>query len=299
MSHCRLLLLALAVAALPQALHAQDVIDAGRAARPDLAIRVFALSGSIRITTWEHDSVHVRGRLDRSAGRFFFGGTREALKLGIEAPEGSAPEGTADLEIQIPARSRLWVKTAAAEVEISAGGGMVDVFGESGRVRVEGKAEAVSVETIDGNVELALVSATGRVRTASGTIVVRGVVRDLVASTISGPLLVGMEGAVERASLETVASEIAFKGDLEPDGRLQAETHGGDVELRLPARLGAAYHLVSFGGQLINELVPPSAVRPGPHKGEWTFRTGDGRATVDVRTFKGRVALKLRGEPPQ
>jgi hypothetical protein len=95
-----------------------------------------------------------------------------------------------------------------------------------------------------------------------------------------------------------VASEIAFKGDIEPEGRLQAESHGGDIELRLPARLGAAYHLVSFGGQLVNELVPASAVRAGAHKGEWVFTTGAGRATVDVRTFKGRIVLKLRGEPP-
>lgn len=292
-----LLALALLLAALPPALLAQETIDAGRTARPDLAIRIFALSGSLRITTWERDSVHVRGRVDRGVGQFFLGGTPEALKLGVESPQGTEPEGTADLDIQIPAHSRLWVKTAAAEVDITAGGGSVDVFGESGRVRVDGRAESVHVETIDGNVELALVSASGRVRTASGTIVVRGVVRDLEASTISGPLLVGMEGAVDRVSLETAASEIAFKGDIEPEGRLQAETHGGDVELRLPARLGAAYHLVSFGGQLINDLVPPSAIHPGPHKGEWTFTTGDGRATVDVRTFKGKIALKLRGEP--
>lgn len=283
---------------LAPALRAQESLDTGRPARSDLALRVFALSGSLRITTWERDSVHVRGRVDRSAGSFFLGGTREALKLGVEMPKGAGPEGTSDLEIQIPARSRLWVKTAAAEVEVTAGGGSVDVFGESGRVRVEGRADNVRVETIDGNVELALVAASGQVRTASGTIVVRGVISDLQASTISGPLLVGMEGAVERVALETVASEIAFKGDITPEGRLTAETHDGDVELRLPARLGAGYHLVSYAGQLTNELVPPAAVRPGAHKGEWSFTTGDGRATVDVRTFKGRIALKLRGEPP-
>lgn len=294
-NHPLLLVLALA---LPAALRAQEVVDVGRPARTDLAIRVFALSGALRITTWERDSVHVRGRVDRSAGQFFLGGTREALKLGIEMPKGTEPTGTADLEIQIPARSRLWVKTAAAEVEITAGGGSVDVFGESGRVRVDGRADNVRVETIDGNVELALVAASGQVRTASGTIVVRGVVTDLQATTISGPLLVGMEGAVERVALETVASEIAFKGDITPEGRLQAETHDGDVELRLPAHLGASYHLVSFAGQLTNELVPPAALRPGAHKGEWSFTMGDGRATVDVRTFKGRLTLKLRGEPP-
>jgi hypothetical protein len=52
---------------------------------------------------------------------------------------------------------------------------------------------------------------------------------------------------------------------------------------------------VSYGGGLQNELVPATAVRQGIRKGEWHFRVGDGRAAVDVRTFKGTVTLKARG----
>ncbi len=275
----------------------QEVVDAGRGAEQDAAVRIHVLTGSVRISAWNRDSVHVLGRLDPSAGHFFLGGTRTALKLGVELPDGMEPDGTADFEVQIPTGARLWVTSARAEVEVTLAGGTVEVTGVSGGVRIEGQGESATVETIDGNVELALRSRVGRVRTASGTIVVRGIVRDLEASSVSGALLIGMEGAVQRAHLETVASEIAFKGDLEPEGHLEAETHGGDVELRLPARLGAAYHLVSYGGGLINDLVPPSAVRSGPGKGEWTFTTGDGRATVEVRTFKGRVVMKVRGDP--
>lgn len=277
----------------------QEAVRAGRAARPDAAIRIYALTGSLRVIAWTRDSVEVRGRVDSESGRFFLGGTPEALKLGIEAPEDRAPEGTADLEVRIPVGARVWLKTAAADADLTLAGGTVEVAGMSGRVRVAGRAERVIVETIDGNVELALEGAMARVRTASGTVVVRGLVRDLEATTVSGPLLVGMEGAVRRARLETVASEIAFKGDLEPEGRLEAETHGGDVELRLPAGLGATYHLVSISGGVTNELVPPAALHPGPHRGEWSFTTGDGRATVEVRTFKGRVALRVRGKPPE
>ncbi len=75
-----------------------------------------------------------------------------------------------------------------------------------------------------------------------------------------------------------------------------AETHGGDVELRLPASLGAQYHLVSYGKGFINEVVPASQVQKGVQKGEWNFRTGNGRAAIDVRTFKGTITLKPRHE---
>lgn len=290
------ILLMVAGLATPAAGAAQEGLNRGRAVTGDAVIRVFSPTGSIRITAWPRDSVAVRGRVDSTAGRLVIVGSASALKLGIEPPGGRNPEGSADLDIQVPERARLWVKSSTAEIEIVAGGGSVEVAGGSGRVRIAGRAASVNVETLDGNVELALESATGKARTASGAIVVRGVIRELDASSVSGPLLVGMEGAISRARLETVSSEIAFKGDLESDGRLAAETHGGDVELRLPVHLAAAFHLVSYGGGVVNELVSPSALRPGPGKGEWTFQTGDGRATVDVRTFKGRVALKVRGE---
>jgi hypothetical protein len=276
-------------------LRAQDAVADGRPAAADAAIRITSFTGSLRITAWPRESLAVRGRVDATAGRFYFGGTRSALKLGVEPPRGREPDGAADLDIQVPAAARLWIKTAAAEVEVTAGGGTVEVTGVSGRVRVAGTASEASVETLDGNVELDLRGGVARVRTASGTIVARGVIRNLDASTVSGPLLVGMEGRIASARLETVSSEIAFKGDLEPEGRLEAQTHGGDVELRLPPALGADFHLVSYGGGLRNELVPPDQVHAGPGKGEWRFRTGDGRATVEVRTFKGTVTLKVRG----
>jgi hypothetical protein len=284
--------LALALVAAPLA--AQKPIQAGRGVSPTAAIRVSATAGTIRIVAWSRDSVAVRGRLDPSAGTFYLAGTRESLKLGIEPPPDRAPEGTADLEVMVPDRSRLWVKAPAAAVDITGGGGSVEVLIGSGRVRLDGQASEIVAESIDGNIELVGRAESGRLRTASGIIVARGVIRDLTASSVSGPLLIGMEGAVSRAMLESVSGEIAFKGDLDRDGVLRAETHGGDIELRLPPALGARFEVVSYGAGLVNELAP--ALTPKPLKrGEWNFTMGSGEATVSARTFKGRVVLKAKG----
>lgn len=290
----RLLTLLLLLAG-PAGLAAQGAVRTGRPANPDAAIRLWIPRGSVRVTTWARDSVHVQGRVDAQAGRFLMGGSPAALKVVIEPPEGRAADGIADLDVVIPAGARLWVTSAAAEVEVTAGGGTVEVTSVSGRVRVAGSAASVAVETLDGNVELACQGPLARVRTASGVLVVRGVLQELDARSVSGPLFIGMEGAVRQVHLETVSSEIAFKGDLVPDGRLQAETHSGDIELRLPPGLAATWHLVSYGGRPDDQLLPAGTLRAGATKGEWSGRSGDGRATVDVRTFKGRVVLKVRG----
>jgi len=280
-----------------RSLPAQEAINAGMPASSTAAIRIWSLTGSIRLTTWARDSVSVRGRVDRSVGRFYLGGTREALKLGVESATGVSPGGTADLEIRVPADARLWITSAAAELDLTLDGGSATIVTVGSRVRVAGRAHEVSVETIDGNVELAFDGEAARARTASGTVVVRGVIQQLNAATVSAALLIGMEGKVQSVELQTTSGEIAFKGDLLPDGRLHAETHGGEIELRLPPHLGAQWHLVSFGAGIVNQLVPASVVVAGPGKGEWHFTTGDGRASVDVRTFKGSVTLIPRFEP--
>jgi hypothetical protein len=178
-------------------LAAQSPVSAGRAAAPTAAIRIFAPAGALRIAAWNQDSIQVRGRVDAALGRFFLTGTREAVKLGLEAPDKHPAEGSADLEILIPARARLWVQAPDADVDLTAGGGSVEVLLASGRVRVAGRAGDISVESLDRNIELTGQGGIARLRTASGTIVVRGVLRELHATSVSGALLIGMEGPQE------------------------------------------------------------------------------------------------------
>lgn len=285
-----LLLYLIFLAAVPGFLGAQGDVSARRATRPDVALKIYCVRGTLRVTGWSKDSVSASGYVDASLGRFFIGGTAEGMKLGIEAPD-SATVGTAVLDVNVPQGARVWVKTATGDVEISGVTGTVDVFTVSGHTRVEGTPAVVTAESLDGNIELAVESPDARARTASGTIVLRGVIREITASSVSGPLFIGMEGKIGRARFESVSGEIAFKGDLEPDGALEAESHSGNIELRLPERMGATYSLSGYAGKMSTEF---QRVPSAPPKGEWRFVVGDGHARVTVRTFKGRVELKKR-----
>jgi len=275
-------------------LAAQQPVVLGRAVAPDATIRITVPAGSVRVIAWGRDSIAVRGRVDAGVGAVLLEGGREAVQLTLEPPTRPRGGGLADLDIWLPRQTRLWVTTTSATVEITAQGGRVTIASASGRVRLLGAVQETSVETLDGNVELALVAESARVRTASGTIVARGLIQHLDASSISGPLLIGMEGPIAGARLESVSAEIAFKGALLADGWLQAETHAGNVDLRLPPSLAATWQLISYAGLLDNQLVPASLIKEGPRQGEWRFVTGNGQARVEVRTFKGTVRLTPR-----
>lgn len=279
------------IVALPLA--AQQPVALGRAVAADATIRISIPTGSIRVTAWARDSIAVRGRVDVGAGRALLDGSREAVRLSLEPPARNRGGGLADLDVAVPAKARLWVTSTSASIEVTAQGGTVVISSAGGRVRLLGTVEEATVESLDGNVELAVVAESARVRTASGTIVARGVIQHLDASSISGPLLIGMEGSISMARLESVSAEIAFKGALVPEGRLQAETHAGNIDLRLPPNLAASWQLISYAGLLDNQLVSPSLIKPGK-RGEWRFITGNGQARVEVRTFKGTVRLSAR-----
>lgn len=282
------------LACLTSPLAAQQAVLTGRGAEADATIRILVPHGSVRISAWGRDSVAVRGRLDPAAGRLVLDGTRESLRIAIEAPARPRGTGLADLEISVPRNARLRIAGAGVSLDCIVEGGELTAFTTSGKVRVVGTLREVEIETLDGNVELAVTAPVARVRTASGTVVVRGVVQALDVSSVSGPLLIGMEGPIASARLESTSAAISFKGDLTREGRLLADTHGGDVDLRLPPRLEATWHLANYGGILDNQLLPEDLVRPGPRKGEWRFVTGNGLARVEVRTFKGTVRLQAR-----
>lgn len=275
-------------------LAAQEPVSLGRALTSDATVRITVPAGSVRINAWARDSIAVRGRVDAGLGRAFLEGGAEAVQLALEPPARPRGGGLADLEVWLPVEARLWVSTASASVEIMAQGGRITVRSAGGRVRVLGAVRETSVETLDGNVELAVTAESAEVRTASGTIVARGIIQQLDASSVSGPLLIGMEGPIARARLESVSAEIAFKGTLLPEGRLQAETHGGNVDLRLPPSLAATWSLTSYAGPLDNQLLPGTVIKEGTRRGEWRFVTGSGQALVEVRTFKGTIRLTPR-----
>jgi hypothetical protein len=284
--------LASAGAGIPLA--AQGRVNEGRAVAADASIRIINPAGSVRVVGWDHDSLAVSGTVGETAGKFFLGGTDRSLKLGIDWPQEKKELSSSDFEVRVPQGSRVWVKTITAEIDVDGITGSIDVVTVSGRIRVAGQPADVNAESLDGGIEIAAESPSVRAKTASGPLVLRGLLRESEVSSVSGPLLVGMTGPVRRVRLSTLSGEIAFKGDLEPGGSLEAETHSGNVELRLPTTLGADFDINSYGGEIRNELTKRGTV-PSPGKnGEWHFTLGNGSARVMVRTFKGMVVLKPR-----
>jgi hypothetical protein len=286
--------LALFGALTTHALGAQQAgtVNEARAVDPTVSIRIFNLYGSIRVIGWDVDSLHVTGPLSLGE-RFFVGGGRQGMKLGVESAEERTVRG-AHLVVHVPRRARVWVKTASAEIDVSGVTGGLDLYSVGARIRVSGDPRELNAEAMDGDIEIAGSPAWLRAKTASGAITVKGTADDAGLSTVSGAIAV-TGGRITRGRFESVTGDVRFDGDFDRGGSFTFDTHSGAVTLALPPTVAADFDLTSIAGVVANALSPAQPVAGRGMRGnELHFATDPGGARVTVRTFKGTITLRRR-----
>jgi DUF4097 and DUF4098 domain-containing protein YvlB len=261
-------------------------------------VRIVNPFGRVRVLGWDAESLSVSGTLERSAGDFSAAGDIRVRKLLVAPPGEERETGRAELEVHVPRRASVWVKSATADITVEGVDGPVDLYSVAGAIHVVGTPADVTAETMDGSVEIAGGTGRARVKTVSGGILLRGASEDLGASTLSGTIVVRAAGwqrggtGVQRGKFESVTGDIQFDGELGRGGVVELESQSGTIELRVPASTVAEFDLLTIGGTISNGL---SAAAPGRRAAgvgqELRFATGPGGAQVTVRSFKGSILL--------
>jgi len=254
------------------------------------AFRVMNMVGSVVIHGWNKDTVLVRGTL-AAGDQFYAGGGYTGAKMFIESANEHDPKPT-NLEIWVPARIRLWVKTATANIDVRGVDGGLDLYTVSATIDVTGSPRELNAEAIDGDIHIAGSPAWLRAKSASGAITFRGGSSDAGISTVSGP--VKIEGGVfERTKVETVTGNVSFNGRLDRSGTFDFDTHSGSIDIAVPDKTSASFSVASIAGTITNNV---SRTIPSPGRfgrgSELTTEIFDGGARVSVRTFKGQVTLR-------
>lgn len=259
----------------------------------DGSLRIYNLTGSIRVEGWSRDTIAITGTVPSGGGnRFFMGGTPRAVKMGIEAPL-ELDQAPAHLIVRVPARAHVWIKSASASVVLVGLTGGIDVFSTSGNIQFEGAPDQLNLETMDGNIDANAQGTWIRAKTASGIITLRGGSEDVAASTVSGNITV-LSGGMRRARAETVSGDIGFAGTLTRDGALTVESHSGTVDLLLPADLSAEVDLSTYHGTIRNDFLPDRKATVQPSGPELHFTIGQGGASINVKTFKGAIVIRKK-----
>lgn len=272
---------------------AQRKVDERRPVKPDAFIRIWNLAGAVRVAGWEKDTVAVTGTV--AAGeKFLFGGTRAGVKLGVEVPmqeEGKAKGSF--LEVRVPARSQVWIKSASADITVEGFAGGLDAYSVSGKIRIAGNPREINAESMGGDIEIFGVTPSLRAKSASGSITVNGGGSDATIATVSGSLTL-LGGHFQRGRFESIDGGIRYEGPIEKGASLEFLGHSGTIELVLPAKTSSEFAISTFQGEVQNEFGPAKLVTARDLKGKelnFTLGTFNG-AHVSVRNFKGKVVVR-------
>lgn len=272
---------------------AQTKVSRGLRLNADGAIRIYNLVGSVRVVGWNRDSVAVRGSLGKG-NSLHMGGSGSGMKMFVEGIDERNP-ASADIEVSVPARAKVWVKTATASIEVSGVTGSLDLYVVGGNIKVTGDPADVNAEAIDGSITIIGSPAWVRAKSASGDVMLAGSSSDVTVSTVSGKI--DANGTqYEKAKFETVTGSIRFAGSFRRGGLINFDTHSGSIDVGIPVGNGADFEVASIAGKISNKLTSskPTAGRYG-RGAELNTTSANGGTRVVIRSFKGPVTL-LRKE---
>lgn len=276
--------------AIPSAASAQKKLERRAALGMEGAIRISNMVGSVVVHGWNKDTVLVRGAL-AAGDQLFMGGGYTGTKMFVESANERDPKPSR-LEVWVPARVRLWIKTATASIEVSGVEGGLDLYVVSGAIDVNGNPRELNAEAIDGDIHITGSSPWVRAKSASGTVTFQGSSADGVFSTVSGPIRIA-GGVYERLKVESVTGDIGFAGRLDRGGVFDFDSHSGAIDIAIPDKTQASFSIVSVAGKISNALSRTIPVSGRFGRGaELTIEAGGGGARVSVRTFKGPVTLR-------
>jgi hypothetical protein len=270
-----------------------DQVDERRPAASDGFVEIENPAGSVRVIGWSKAEVAVTGMLGRRANLSLTG---VPSRTHVEVEVEGNPHGTrSDIEVHVPAGSRVSVESFAASIVVTEVTGSVTAETVNGSVTVSGSLKEVSVESVNGEVEVSGAASRVHAGTVNGALSIRGARGEIDANTVNGEVRIAGGGPVERAQLESVAGAIYFEGVLAPHADLRAQTVSGGVELALPANVAADFTVNTFSGSIDTDF-GSATYRTGRHspEKELTFSTGGGGAKVAIETLSGSVRLRKR-----
>jgi DUF4097 and DUF4098 domain-containing protein YvlB len=269
-------------------------VNQTRPAASDVQVSVENIAGSVTVEGWGRDEVSVTGTLGDDVEELSISGDRDHLEIVVETPDHGRhfQHTSADLRIRMPSPGRLEVETVSAFISVSAVTGPIELESVSGDQDVEGSARELDLETVSGNLTVSGDSKRVDAESVSGNVELQGVHGEVEASSVSGNVKVE-GGPLQRGAFESVSGSVEFVGSLARSGRLEANSHSGEVTVFLPADISASFRATTFSGRIDSDFGPrprrTSRYTPGE---ELEFSTGEGEARITLESFSGGVRIR-------
>jgi DUF4097 and DUF4098 domain-containing protein YvlB len=288
--------------------------DETRALQPNASVEIEVVSHSLIIEGWDRSEIQITGEYDSEFESLEISGGEQSVEFRIRQEDDSDGdrEGSSEIRIRLPRGARIEAGTVSGSVRAGAVSGTFEGSSVSGTVEVEGNldsaelesvsgsvsyhgdAPSVSLQSVSGSVEYSGESGAVELESVSGSVRMEGSAEMIEASSVSGSVEISSSSPIRSLEAKSVSGRVDFSGSLASDGRIEAESHSGSVDLAI----GGSVELSSFSGDVGYDLATVRDVRDeggdAPGKSV-TFLTGNGTGRVEASSFSGSVRIRSGG----
>ncbi|HEX5418810.1 MAG TPA: DUF4097 family beta strand repeat-containing protein [Gammaproteobacteria bacterium] len=271
-------------------------IDQTVPAKPDGDVHVSNVAGSVTVSVWDRNEVHVGGTLGRDAERVAVDTSGGGVDIRVVLPRNGRDhniEGS-DLTVQLPAGSHVSVETVSADVTATGLTGMVQLQTVSGDVELRSKAADITAKSVSGDVRIDGAAPQARVEahSISGDVRLDSVDGELYAESVSGDIELDGTNTLKRCRFNTTSGSVDFRAALSAEGDCEFHSVSGDVTLDLPEAPNARFNVETFSGDIHSTFGPTPQRKSeyGPGK-SWRYQASSGSARFDINTMSGDIRL--------
>jgi DUF4097 and DUF4098 domain-containing protein YvlB len=272
---------------LPASLTAQGTLSTqGTLTVPQVGVLVIdAGRGSVHIIGWERAELSLEGNNSHEAVR-----TTSGAQVRRVRGQGAEDEL---LKVRVPKAFRVVLNGSSNDVTVQDIEGDVEVGVNSGDVTMERIGGRVRVTGIRGDIGLVDVAGGVQVSTSSSDVTMRNVRGAVRVSTTAGDVMM-TESRVHSLDVETMNGDVLFSGQLSDAGRSTLSTHSGSVRLELASDARAQVEMQSFSGRITSQLPLVLLPRTKGKDSDDVRRLQLGReggAVLSISTFSGDIEI--------
>ena len=274
-----------------------EKVDRTIDADPTGEVQIDIMRGDVDIKTWDKPEVHVEGQLDDAAREFIFKRSGDKVLIKVEIDDGffnkNWSSDDTDITVRIPENSSLESTGVSTDFDINGVKGGVTVNSVSGDIDVDEVFEELDIETVSGDIRVTDSEGKMQLATVSGDIEAYGAAVFFDATTVSGDLEAEI-GQADLVDLSSVSGDLELDFKLADDGRVDAKTVSGDINLTFDNKtVNARFDIdTGPGGDIKNEITDDKADSSFIGSENVKFKSGNGKGSVELETMSGTIEVK-------
>lgn len=266
--------------------------------RPGGRISVENFNGSIEISSWNENSVEIRGTKYarsielRDAIKIDISAQPEAIQVRTIRPSGMRGNMGARYYIRVPRKTELErITSTNGSIRVADVEGEARLRTTNGAVRVEDLLGRLDVQTSNGSVEVTGQEGGAVLRTSNGRIRAEDVRGGLNASTSNGSITARLADADPGRTIRIGTSNGPV--DLSLDGTagdVRVSTTNGGITVRLPEQINARVVAATTNSSIKSDFEVIAKGELSKKRIEGLIGSGDG-PTIDLSTTNGSIRL--------